>query len=61
MRDLEDGEDDAGALRGKPFAALSSKYLDGLKKSPYTPDHFLRVAYICLGPIVSAQKTMPPR
>ena len=29
--------------RGKPFIALSSKNLDGLKKSPYTPDHLLRV------------------
>ena len=61
MRDLEDADDDAGALSGNPLVALSSKNLDGLKKLPYVPDHFLRLAYMCFGPTRSAQNTIPPR
>lgn len=30
---------------GMPFVALSSKNLDGLKKLPYSCDHFFRLVY----------------
>lgn len=45
---------------GTPLVALSSKNLDGLKKLPYTSAHFFRLVYMCLGPTVSAQNTIPP-
>lgn len=42
-RDFDAGEDEAGALNGMPLVALSSKNLDGLKKLPYSCDHFFRL------------------
>lgn len=53
-------EESCALTRGMPLAALSSKYLEGLKKSPYCSDHFLRLAYTCFGPTKSAQKRRPP-
>lgn len=53
-------EENRDLTKGMPLAALSSKYLEGLKKSPYCSDHFLRLAYTCLGPTKSPQNRRPP-